>query len=214
VSRARRVKVRDKFNRLTVVREVGLNKYKRRLWECLCECGGTVVLQSSPLFKGLTRSCGCLRREQLAARQTTHGKTQTSEYRTHHHMIDRCYNPNDNHYYCYGARGIRVCDRWLESFENFYEDMGPKPSPEYSIDRIDNDGNYEPSNCQWLTLSENTRKRNLGRFAMSPHDVETAHLMRRNKLQYKLIEQIFDVSPLTLRAALRRPLPEGALLPT
>jgi hypothetical protein len=85
----------------------------------------------------------------------------SSEFRTWVNIKQRCYNINTPYYINYGERGIKVCNRWLESFENFYEDMGPKPTPYHSIDRINNDGNYEPSNCKWATKKEqqnNTRR--------------------------------------------------------
>ena len=87
-----------------------------------------------------------------------HASVQTPTYKCWSNMKTRCYNPKTNRYHCYGARGITVCERWL-LFENFLEDMGERPGPNYSIDRINNDGNYEPDNCRWITRSENTRKK-------------------------------------------------------
>lgn len=89
-----------------------------------------------------------------------HGMFRTPEYKAWAAMIQRCSNPKDNRYYTHGGRGIKVCDEWLNSFENFYEDMGDRPSDKHSLDRIDNDGNYEPTNCKWSTQSEQNFNKN------------------------------------------------------
>ncbi len=94
----------------------------------------------------------------------THGKSRTSEYKIYQGILARCYNENDNSYYNYGKRGIKVCDRWLESFENFYEDMGDKPGPNYSIDRINSNGDYCKENCKWSTDKEQGNNRKTNKF--------------------------------------------------
>lgn len=109
-------------------------------------------------------SCGCFNRERSREQLTTHGKSKTKTYKTWDCMKQRCYNPNDNNYPNYGGRGIRICDRWLESFTNFYDDMGDRPKHK-TIDRIDVDGNYEPGNCKWATPKEQCNNtRNTVRF--------------------------------------------------
>lgn len=126
-----------------------------------CDCGGTTISQRTPLVKGVTKSCGCLSAKLSKKRFTKHGKYQTAEYTIWVGMIQRCENPKSFAYSYYGGRGIRVCERW-RLFENFLEDMGPRTSQSHSIDRINNDGNYEPSNCRWATPKEqsnNQRKR-------------------------------------------------------
>jgi hypothetical protein len=115
-----------------------------------CKCGVEKVLKFS--FARRDVSCGCKRRQ--ATPTLRHGMSKTSEHRTWCHIRQRCHNPSDAGYYKYGAKGVSVCDRWRYSFENFVEDMGLKPSPSHSIDRINVLGNYEPSNCRWATVDE------------------------------------------------------------
>lgn len=98
-------------------------------------------------------SCGCQRAEQLKETRLTHGKSKSRVYRIYRNMINRCHYPKWTQWYLYGGRGISVCPHWRESFENFLVDMG-EPEPHQSIDRINNDGNYEPSNCRWATAKE------------------------------------------------------------
>jgi len=106
------------------------------------------------LLNGMTSSCGCFRVERVIASQTRHGMCNTPEYRAWAKLIDRCVNPRNNSFEHYGGRGISVCDRWKHSFENFLADMGPRPSPQHSIERSNNDGNYDPKNCFWATRKE------------------------------------------------------------
>ena len=129
-------------------------------WLCRCDCGTEVVVRQHSLRQGMSESCGCLQREDIAARSKimnrTHGRTGTPEYRTWVHMKSRCYNPRVPEYKWYGARGIKMCESWKDSFEAFLADVGPKPGRGYSIDRIDNDGDYEPGNVRWATQAEQT----------------------------------------------------------
>ena len=126
----------------------------KAIWLCRCECGNEVEVVSCHLITRNTRSCGCLNRELTSKRRITHGGSNTSEYNSWSSMLNRCTNSNSPNYHYYGGRGITVCDRWLYSFENFYADIGPKPTPDHSIDRSDNYGNYEPGNCRWATPEE------------------------------------------------------------
>lgn len=133
-----------------------------RVWECVCECGNKINVATWKLKNGNTKSCGCYRKEKLKENQidATHGKTNTLLYRTWDGMKKRCYNKNDNNYENYGGRGIKMCDEWKNNFQAFYTwaiNNGYKK--ELSIDRIDVDGNYEPSNCRWATAKEQSRNR-------------------------------------------------------
>jgi hypothetical protein len=136
----------------------------KRAYLCKCECGTVKPVHTTHLRRGKTKSCGCLDRELFRARSTTHGMSNTVEHRTWLSMRDRCRNPKVAHYECYGGRGITVCERWMDSFENFYKDMGPKPSARHSIDRINVNGNYEPGNCRWATIKQQRRNTRANRF--------------------------------------------------
>lgn len=144
-----------RFVRLLVLQPVRVGT--RTKWLCMCDCGNKRVVHSAHLRTGFTQSCGCLFREKV----TKHGMHRSPEYGIYNSMLQRCHNPRDKGYRLYGGRGIQVCQRWRESFEAFFADMGTKPTPAHSLDRIDNDRNYDPSNCRWATPEEQANnKRN------------------------------------------------------
>jgi hypothetical protein len=150
-----------KVGRITVLSlhgAVTMSGARRRTWLCRCDCGTEWPVLGMALLSRNTTSCGCAKIEAL----TTHGQTHAPEYRVWWGMLGRCAKPNNSRFRDYGGRGIKVCDRW-KTFENFRADIGPRPDARFSIDRIDNDGNYEPDNCKWSTRSEQQRNKRLQR---------------------------------------------------
>lgn len=151
----------QKFGKLTALRDSGKRtlEHKYVIWVCLCACGNFTETSSSSLRSGGTRSCGCLRRENGFKRMFKHGEARTRLYRIWKSMKSRCCNLKAHNYKRYGKRGIQVCIEWKEDFLSFRNwALNNGYTNNLTIDRIDNDGNYEPSNCQWITQSENTKK--------------------------------------------------------
>ena len=159
-------KVKDitgqRFGYLVAKSYAGSEHHGFAMWNVVCDCGAEKVVMGIALRSGATVSCGCYH-QQKARGTAKHGHNRpgrrTAEYSTRSSMINRCSNPSNDHYHRYGGRGITVCERWREDFRKFLFDMGNRPGPGYSIDRINNDGNYEPSNCRWATADQQYENR-------------------------------------------------------
>ena len=154
-----------KFHRMLIVEFAGRAANKSILVRCQCDCGNFKVVRLCALARSEIKSCGCYRREFSAAQKTTlkHGRSHSPTYKSWTAMKVRCLNVNHVAYEAYGGRGINICQRWHDSFENFLEDMGERPIG-YSLDRIDPDGNYEPGNCRWATARIQGNNRRSTRF--------------------------------------------------
>ncbi len=149
------------FGRLTVIEVTGVNARGQAVVLCKCECGNEWRGALHSLKSGITKSCGCFRREFTTAKNTTHGQSFSKEHRAWTHIKTRTTNPNCNEWHNYGGRGVRMCAEWSASFESFLAHVGPAPSADHSIDRFPNkDGNYEPGNVRWATdLEQNQNRR-------------------------------------------------------
>lgn len=150
----------QRFSRLTVVLKREHNdKFGNVIWECRCDCGSVTYVRTGCLRNGNVRSCGCLNKDSI----TKHGMHLSSEYTVWCGIKDRCYKETHKSFKDYGAKGIVMCDRWKNSFEAFYEDMGPRPSLKHSIDRVDGTKGYDKENCRWATPKQqaNNTKRNV-----------------------------------------------------
>jgi hypothetical protein len=172
-----------RYGRLTVLAYAG-----ERCWLCRCDCGLELTVKGNNLTSRNTRSCGCLQAEMTREASRTHGLTYSGEYNSWCGMISRCSNPRNNSHYVYGARGVAVCARWRDSFEAFFADMGRRPTPCHSIERLDNDVDYQPGNCVWATDKEQSRnKRNNHRLTFRGETLCIADWSDRTGLKQRTI---------------------------
>lgn len=148
-----------KFGKLTIKSIAGKNKWGAVLYNCICDCGVMCVSFKTSLISRMCKSCGCLHAESASKSNQTHGLSKLPEYEIWKAMKARCYNPNHKGFHNYGGRGICVCDRWLDSFETFYSDMGPRSDKVLTVERENNDGDYGPENCHWDTRKVQARNR-------------------------------------------------------
>lgn len=184
--------VGDRLGRLVMIERIK-NEKGRIVWVSKCDCGVTKSIRQNHLLSGMTTSCGCVSRDRTSQRSRKHGHTvgrlQSKTYRTWCGMLRRCRNKNVIGYENYGGRGISVCERWL-TFENFLADMGEPPSSKHSIDRIDHDGNYEPTNCRWATAVEQNNNTRSNRVVLLIDERDTlANWCGRLGLNYNAVRQ-------------------------
>lgn len=188
------------FGRLTAIACVGRSNARKAVWLCSCACGTQSHVVSVHLVSGHTTSCGCLQAEN----RVTHGHTiggKNRTYRIWQAMRGRCSMPSSKMFHRYGGRGIQVCERWRDSFENFLADMGECPNGT-SIDRIDNDGNYEPGNCRWATRAEQASTRSTTKLNYVAACL-IRHMARQGATYYQLAHA-FGVSHASIYGVLNR----------
>lgn len=195
------------FGHLTVLYRDGVIYGRKPAWVCRCDCPDKTIrrIASRDLRTGKTTSCGCVLRswqKHYGDSNRTHGMTNTSEYKIWKSMRQRCYKESAKNYKNYGGRGIKVCERWMKSFDNFIEDMGRRPSPKHSIERVNNDGNYEPDNCIWIPIGDQNKNKRKRKPSMRVINADQVKEARETPYRWGLDESLankFGVSRSTVR---------------
>ena len=184
----------QKFGRLTACKETNKRADGKVVWECMCDCGNKVEVSGKLLKSGNTKSCGCIAAELLSARNMKYPYEvrHLREYIIWAHIKSRCYNKNDAGYKDYGGRGIGMHVEWISNPIAFIEYIGKRPSPKHSIDRIDNDGNYEPGNVRWATRSDQAR--NTRKTKLNSKIAKAIRFMRKENVMFKDIAKFFGIN--------------------
>lgn len=196
----------ETFGKLTVLSRAS-NAGRRTTWLCRCECGNEATVRTEALTQGFTKSCGCVRRETTSLRSVTHGhsvgRRSSKTLRAYAHAKARCNNPNDKKYPQYGGRGIRFCERWTNSAVAFISDMGECPDG-HSLDRIDVNGDYEPSNCRWANTRTQSRNRTDNVYVEADgRKVVLKDYAADNGLNYKRLHWLFRTKGMPIEDAAR-----------
>ena len=201
----------QRFGRLTVIERakdyVQPNGRHIVMWLCKCDCGNTCEVRSANLQRGATVSCGCFGKEQRAKANIKHHKTNTKIYGVWSGMVQRCTNPKTINYHNYGGRGITVCDEWLHDFRAFYDwAMANGYKDDLTIDRIDSNGNYEPSNCRWATRTEQNNNTRRNHFITYNGKTQTlAQWAKEYNIPYKRLCERINQSHWNIEKALNTP---------
>lgn len=191
----------NRFGRLVVAGKAATKGKRGEIyWVCTCDCGNERNVRANQLTRGITKSCGCLQREAV----THHGMTGLPTFKSWESMKQRCLNQNAPDYGNYGKRGIQVCERWVNSFDSFLVDMGVRPAGT-TLDRIDPNGNYEPSNCRWATIkTQNNNQRVTKRYLFNGKEMTVSEISALTGVQHRLIVDRLRVG-WTLEDAVTKP---------
>lgn len=189
--------VGKKYGHLQIISAYKENK--KYLVICKCDCGKTVTARQHAVLNSNTKSCGCFK---LAARPKKHGMKKSPEYSAWQSMKDRCLNKKNRFYDNYGGRGITVCTDWINDFSRFFRDVGERPSKAHSLDRIDNDGNYEPSNCRWsLRITQNNNRRNNVRHLLNGEMLTLVEIEKKTGVNRATISSRMKLRGITAQEA-------------
>lgn len=199
----------QQFGRLTVIEQLKSDPKKGRMWLCLCACGKTKEVCSAYLRSGDTKSCGCLEYENQRFGSILHGKAKGTmrapEYTAWASAKGRCYNPKNKKYPAYGGRGVKMCERWRDDFGEFYKDMGPRPKG-HTLDRINVDGDYEPTNCRWATWEVQRRNRQK-QVLFNGVTLPLKEVAKQTKRKYKSLHHFFHKRGMMIEQAIEKATP-------